>query len=180
MVNYLKKYFNFNIFIISDRDAGLIGCLKSENFKFTKNVLAVSWGTGIALSIFQNNKLYRSANKIAPEFGHTYISDNEKYVCFCGKKGCLNAISGAQAMRNSINKYLKISGDNIESSLNYIKENKDENLNKIFKNSIYYFSKAIANIYTTLDPECLFIWGGMTDVARYFFDDIKNKRENII
>lgn len=87
MVNYLKKYFNFNIFIISDRDAGLIGCLKSENFKFTKNVLAVSWGTGIALSIFQNNKLYRSANKIAPEFGHIYISDNEKYVCFCGKKG---------------------------------------------------------------------------------------------
>ena len=174
MVNYLKKYFNFNIFIISDRDAGLIGCLKSENFKFTKNVLAVSWGTGIALSIFQNNKLYRSANKVAPEFGHTYISDNEKYVCFCGKKGCLNAISGAQAMRNSINKYLKIDGDNIENSLNYIKENKEENLKKIFENSIYYFSKAIANIYTTLDPECLFIWGGMTDVAQYFLDDIKS------
>ena len=152
MVNYLKKYFNFNIFIISDRDAGLIGCLKSENFKFTKNVLAVSWGTGIALSIFQNNKLYRSANKIAPEFGHTYISDNENYVCFCGKKGCLNAISGAQAMRNSINKYLKIRGDNIESSLNYIKENKITNILEIgsaIGYSAIMMAKANKNIKVT-------------------------------
>ena len=173
MINYLKQYFNFNIFIISDRDAGLIGCLKSENYKYKKNVLGLSWGTGVALSIFHDNKLYKSTNKFAPEFGHTYISDNEKYICFCGKKGCLNAISGAQAMRNVINEYLKIDGDNIEESLNIIKNKGDENLVKIFNNSIYYLSKAIANIYTTLDPECIFIWGGMTEVAQYFYDDIK-------
>lgn len=174
LVNYLKKYFNFNIFIISDRDAGLIGCLKSENFKYTKNVLGISWGTGIALSIFQDNKLYKSTNKFAPEFGHTYISDNKKYICFCGKKGCLNAISGAQAMRNTINDYLQMKGDNIEKSLIEVKQNKDEKLKQIFKNSIYYLSKAISNIYSTLDPECVFIWGGMSDVAQYFYEDIKN------
>ena len=36
--------------------------MKSENFKYTKNVLGISWGTGIALSIFQDNKLYKITN----------------------------------------------------------------------------------------------------------------------
>lgn len=174
LVEFLKQDFKFDIFIISDRDAGLIGCLKSEKYKYTKNVLGISWGTGVALSIFQNNKLYKSINRFAPEFGHTYISDSKEYTCFCGKTGCLNAISGAQAMRSTINNYLKTEGDNIEKSLNIIREKKDENLENIFKNSIYYLSKSIANIYTILDPECLFIWGGMTDVAEYFYEDIKS------
>ena len=180
LVDYLKKYFNFYIFIISDRDAGLIGCLKSENYKYTKNVLGISWGTGVALSIYQDDKLYKSVNKFAPEFGHIYISDNKKYTCFCGKRGCLNAISGAQAMRYAINDYLKIEGDNIEKSLIIIKQNKDENLKQIFENSIYYLSKAISNIYTILDPECVFIWGGMSEVAQYFYEDIKNIVNNSV
>lgn len=191
LVQYLKEKFDYDIFIISDRDAGLIGCLKSENYKYTKNVLAISWGTGVALSIFQNNKLYKSTNMYAPEFGHTYISDNKEYKCFCGKTGCLNAISGSQAVKNRINKYLNKDGDNIEKCLKIVKNKQDVEIEKIFANSIYYISKAISNIYNIFDPECVFIWGGMSEVAKYYYNEINeivnesvhkslNKKTNIL
>lgn len=178
---YCENKFNINTFIISDRDAGLLGCLNMVKNKYN-NVIALSWGTGVAISLYLNGELYSSLNNIAPEFGHNYVSDNKNFKCFCGKTGCLNATSGAKILRLKINEILNMSGDNIEYAIKV--SNKNVQIEQILNDAIFYLSKSIANLYNIFEPETIIIWGGMSEFAkdkvRKINEIVKNSVHNSI
>jgi predicted NBD/HSP70 family sugar kinase len=77
---------SFNCFALSERLFGLGKGLQSY--------VCVLIGTGVAAGIVLGGEVYRGANGLAGEFGHTCIEENG-LPCACGNRGCIEAyISG--------------------------------------------------------------------------------------
>lgn len=150
----IEEKYNIKTIVISDRDSGLIGTFINGK---SKNVIGVSVGTGIACSIIMNGKLFVSSYSHAPEIGHSYITDDLEAKCFCGKVGCLNAISGCRAISEKLIKEAKI--DNNEPMRIALKE-KNKKVDSILNKAIFYLAKQISNLCNTIEPEEIIIWGG--------------------
>ena len=77
---------SFNCFALSEQLFGL--------GKGLQNYVCVLIGTGVAAGIVLGGQIYRGANGLAGEFGHTCIEENG-LPCACGNHGCIEAyISG--------------------------------------------------------------------------------------
>jgi len=59
--------------------------------------VCVLLGTGVSAGIVVNGEVYRGADSVAGEFGHTCI-DAEGPVCVCGNAGCLEVYASGSAL----------------------------------------------------------------------------------
>lgn len=65
--------------------------------KGIENFIVVTLEYGIGMGAVINGQLFRGHNGIASEFGHTIVSPGGPQ-CRCGKKGCIEAIVGENAI----------------------------------------------------------------------------------
>ena len=61
------------------------------------NLICMDLGYGIGMGIIHRGALYRGANEVSGEIGHTVV-DASGPVCHCGKKGCLEAVASGKAL----------------------------------------------------------------------------------
>ena len=80
---------DFNCFVLSEQ---LFGYGKGiESF------ICVLVGNGLAAGIALNGEVYRGADSLAGEFGHTCI-DQDGPLCACGNRGCIEALASGSAI----------------------------------------------------------------------------------
>jgi glucokinase len=63
----------------------------------TRNMVFMTWGTGIGGGLILEGRLYHGSNDLAGEVGHTTIVLDGP-VCGCGKRGCLEALASGPAI----------------------------------------------------------------------------------
>ena len=63
-----------------------------------RHLAYLSVGTGIAAGVMLDGRLYRGANGMAGEIGHT-IFEPGGYRCGCGMPGCLEAVAAGPAVQ---------------------------------------------------------------------------------
>lgn len=63
----------------------------------TRNMVFMTWGTGIGGGLILDGRLYRGTNDLAGEIGHTTILLGGP-LCGCGKHGCLEALASGPAI----------------------------------------------------------------------------------
>lgn len=63
----------------------------------TRNMVFMTWGTGIGGGLVLDGRLYRGTNDLAGEIGHTTILLGGP-LCGCGKHGCLEALASGPAI----------------------------------------------------------------------------------
>ncbi|GIV17841.1 MAG: N-acylmannosamine kinase [Armatimonadota bacterium] len=63
----------------------------------TRNMVFMTWGTGIGGGLILDGKLYRGANDLAGEIGHTTVLLDGP-LCGCGKRGCLEALASGPSI----------------------------------------------------------------------------------
>ena len=61
------------------------------------NIAAITIGTGIGCGLVIDGKIFHGGYNTAGEFGHQLI-DPDGYPCNCGRKGCLETVSGGLAI----------------------------------------------------------------------------------
>ena len=61
------------------------------------NFIVVTLEYGVGMGIMINGQLYRGHKGTAGEFGHTTV-DSDGPLCRCGKKGCIEAVAGINAI----------------------------------------------------------------------------------
>jgi predicted NBD/HSP70 family sugar kinase/biotin operon repressor len=61
------------------------------------HVAYVKASTGIGCGLVIDGWLFRGARGIAGELGHTVVNESG-LVCYCGRRGCLETVAGAQAV----------------------------------------------------------------------------------
>ncbi|GMQ59042.1 ROK family transcriptional regulator [Vallitalea sediminicola] len=171
----LKKYLEgiFSLPVYIDNNANI--CVLDEYWygygKGYKNIIYIICNHGVGSGIIVEGNILRGKNSVAGEIGHQKIEQNGR-ICTCGKKGCLEAYCGTEAVettvKDELNKGSKsIITDYVEEDCNQITF---ELINKCASNNDYLCScvldkaeKAlglgISNLINILNPDIIILSG---------------------
>ncbi len=168
----LSKHINTPLMIVNDLTAVSYGEFKMGAGRGSNNMFCVYIGSGIGSALILNKKPYEGSSNVAGELGHIKIRENGR-LCGCGAKGCLEAYTGGNAIRDRLieiaredrNGFLYKETDGKLNKLNYSYVEKgylkqDSVCSAIWTEIRDNLSMAIANVVSVFNPDCLVIGGG--------------------
>ena len=159
--------------------------------KDESNVLYLHLGLGVAIGIVVNGKLFYGKNGFAGEFGHIPFFDNEK-ICFCGKKGCLEAYASATGVARTAKEIISsttkdtvlrnLDIDAITSKDVYdAAEQGDEVAKEIFDFTGTILGQQLADFIAFSAPEAIVMFGGLTKSGHWILDPVvKAMNDNVL
>lgn len=182
-VNFKKilgERFNWECYI--ENDANLVA-LSEHWFGHAKDISTFAVVTvehGIGMGLIVDGELYRGANGIGPEFGHSKVVHNGR-ACRCGQNGCVEAYASDYAILREIDADFSLEAYNtnpqsfhpmIEDATRRALEG-DEELQKIFAEAGRWLGRAMGNLISIMNPPTIFLTGEamragslLTDTAR--------------
>lgn len=173
-----------NILFDNDANAAAWGEYVAGSGKGTKNMIAVTLGTGVGGGIILNGELYEGVNYAAGELGHFVIDFNGK-ECNCGRRGCYEAYASATALieqtkeamkKNPSCALWKIVGGDLERT-----EGKtvfdgiamgDAVANQVFEQYIHYVGVGLVDLINIFQPELICIGGGISKAGEMLLDPL--------
>lgn len=125
-----------------------------------KTVFGVIMGTGVGGGVIIEGKALYGGHGISGEWGHIVVDPNGE-GCYCGRKGCVETIISGPALERF---YEKLSGKSghISEIISRADQDKDALLTK--KRLIEFFGKGLSYVTNILDPECIVLGGGVSNV----------------
>lgn len=175
-----------NILFDNDANAAAWGEYVAGSGKGTKNMIAVTLGTGVGGGIILNGELYEGVNYAAGELGHFVIDFNGK-ECNCGRRGCYEAYASATALIEQTKEAMKkkpscalwkIVGGDLERT-----EGKtvfdgiamgDEVANQIFERYIRYVGVGLVDLINIFQPELICIGGGISKAGEMLLAPLRS------
>lgn len=156
----LKKFCG-KIILQNDAACAALGALSLE--KNIKNLVCFTLGTGLGCGLILNKKLYQG-KEMASQFGHTTIDLNKK-KCNCGNFGCLeNYVSTRGLIKLAKKNNLKVDTYELEK----LARKKNKQALKTYNEFGKFLAIGLVNIANTLDPEVIYLTGGLTNSSRFF------------
>lgn len=184
----LRDAFHKEVFVDNDATAQAISVKLFDKGRKYSNFVYLVVGTGIGGGIFVNDKIYRGGNGYAGELGHTVILTNGP-VCGCGRRGCVESLASGRSLARRATENSKeirnspflssiplerLSAEDIFSG----KELGDPFCTLLVDETIYYLSVAIANYIEELDPEAIFLGGGLMKNDPSLIQELKESVDN--
>jgi predicted NBD/HSP70 family sugar kinase len=180
----------FDIPVFVENDANLV-TLAEHWFGMAKGlenavVVTIEHGTGSGL-IF-NGKLYRGAQGLAAEFGHTKLVFGGP-LCQCGERGCMETHTAAFAI---IHQAAKAGFRIPKGELDYHERSRlvqaiiakaeagDKSMLRIFEQMGRYLGLGIANLVNLLNPQRVVICQGAVRCAHLFEDSLRAVAERMV
>ncbi len=166
--NDLEQILDQKILIENDANCFALAEARLGAGKKSNLVFGVIMGTGVGGGIIIDKEIHHGRINIAGEWGHHCIH-NEGNICYCGKKGCVEAyISGTALEKN----WFELS--NLKQSLpEIIKNLYNPNFKNWKKNFIENFGLSLSNVIDILDPDMIILGGGLSNID-FLYDEGKN------
>ncbi|MDO5971331.1 ROK family transcriptional regulator [Flavivirga aquimarina] len=170
-----------------------LGELKMGIRENQKNFVVINIGYGIASGIVAEGNLLKGYNGFAGEFGHISVDPDSDVQCKCGMYGCLEALAsghriaslGIQELENNRSEMLKeLSGGNKDLITAELVANAalkgDKTSLEIFDKIAEYLCKGIGVIANLLNPETVYIGGGISLNEGLLFKLIEEKKKKYL
>jgi glucokinase-like ROK family protein len=165
---------------------GEINLGKDSNMR---NFAVINIGYGIASGLVIEGKLVKGHSGFAGEFGHISVDPKSKVQCKCGMYGCLEALAsghriaelGRKALKEGASQKLKELTNGIpervtaEMVANAAKAG-DITCMEIYNEITEYLSKGIGVIANLLNPEVVYLGGGISLNGKFLFDLVESKK----
>lgn len=182
---------SYPIFI--DNDATVAGVAEFQIAQKGKyqDAIMITLGTGIGSGILSGGKIVSGAHGIGSEIGHMIVGEG-LYTCNCGQNGCLETFASSTAIIHYA-KYLMSQGH--PTSLNSIVGNDLDSLNgemifqqakagdaisiQVVDRMIRYLAIGIRNLIMVVDPEVVFIGGGLSMAKEFLIDKLQTELNRI-
>jgi predicted NBD/HSP70 family sugar kinase len=159
-----------------------------------KNFAVINLGYGIAAGLVIEGILTKGNSGFSGEFGHITIDRNSPIKCKCGKYGCLEALASGNRIAELGSALIQQNPSGILAKLaDYNPSNVDakmvaEAVNtgdpealKIFQDITDYICIAIGDLVNLLNPESVFVGGGISLSGDFLYDMInKNKNKYLL
>lgn len=182
IVDHIQNQFQLKTTIDNDANNAARGEFFFGSGKGSRNMLAITLGTGVGGGLFLNKKIYHGSAHYAGEIGHM-VSVPDGAKCSCGKYGCLEAYASATAVRD---RGLAEKKRGLSPGLNTLSENKID-AEKIFllaeegddvcKNIVLEAGRAlgiaIGNVINLLNLDSVIIGGGMAAAGNVLLSTVK-------
>ena len=168
----LSRHIDIDIHIVNDLTAVSYGEFRMGAGKNSKNMFCVFVGSGIGSALILNKTPYEGSSNVAGELGHIKIREGGR-LCGCGARGCLEAYTGGNPVRERIIEiaksdkdsffYRAIRGNTEKLNYSFVEKGylkKDAISTAIWEEIRDLLSMAIANVVTVYNPDCVVIGGG--------------------
>ena len=132
-------------------------------------VAGIFLGTGLGNAICIDGKVYKGFSGAACELGHIPVSGLYEN-CGCGKKGCIE-LKACGRLLSTLSGKLGCAVEDV-----FLLHGQHEQV----KDVIYHFALAIATEVSILDPACVLLGGGVTDMPGFPMEEMLNQvRDNV-
>ena len=175
----LSKRLGMDVVVDNDANVAALGEHAFGAGRGINEMLMITLGTGVGGGLILGGKIYRGADGVAGEFGHTVIQQDGP-ICSCGRRGCVESFVGVKAILQIARAKLASRGD---SSLHHIEiENitpKDISLSaqegdrlaiEIFCEVGTYLGIGIANVANFLNIERVVVGGGVAKAGDFILE----------
>lgn len=166
----LEKRFKVKTDVLNDAKCFILGEHKFDAAKGKKNVIGLTLGTGVGGGIIINDELYLGTGS-AGELGHMIIVERGD-LCSCGKKGCLEAYIGKDAI---MNRYEKLTGN--KKDVDEISKEHSKAAKRTLAETGRYLGIGLANIVNIFAPEMIVLGGGISNSKQIISSAIKEMRK---
>jgi len=181
-------------FVLLDNDANL-GALAEHRYgagQGTRDMVYVTFSTGVGMGIIIDGKLYQGYTGTAGEVGHTVVvADGRR--CSCGKRGCLMAYACGIALRDRAWERIQAGEETALRDLAWddpqlisgeliceIALRGDPVAQDLIISTGRYLGICLSTIVQVLNPELIIIGGGLTNMGSMLLDPcMESLRQNI-
>lgn len=141
------------VLLANDADMAGLGEFHRGAGRGTKNMIYITWSTGVGGGLIIDGKLHRGAHGTAGEVGHMII-DPDGPLDSCGQRGCLEAfIGGANLARET---------GHAASELFAEAARGNRHARMVVQRAARYMGMALISLTNLLDPELFVIGGGVS------------------
>lgn len=178
---YFENTFQLPTYILNDANACCVAEWKLGAGRGYKNIIFLTFGTGIGAGLILDSKLYLGTNDQAGEIGHVRIDEEGPFGY--GKNGSFESYCSGAGIKNLA--LIELERGQIKSSKNtllhnYIKEDintalifeladkKDDFCNEIINISAYKLGLGLSILIDILNPELIIIGSIYTRAQKYF------------
>jgi predicted NBD/HSP70 family sugar kinase len=158
-----------------------------------KNFVVIDIGYGIAAAIVVDGKLVYGSQGRAGEFGHFIVDPKSKIQCKCGSYGCLEALASGRHIatlgkelfsKNKSQTLIELCNNDInaiDAKLVFEAARAgDKHANEIVESVTNYLGIGIASLVNLLDPEVIFVGGGISANGDIFMKPLKKTIQNFL
>ncbi len=139
------------------------------------SLIYVTVSTGIGMGIVFGGDIFRGANGVAGEIGHTVVDPNGP-LCTCGRHGCLQALSGGKGLekivKDSLNREIKTKEIIDRAKMN------ERFFSELVTRASRTLGRFLCNLIDSFDPELLVIGGNLGKNPYYFSSIERTIRDN--
>jgi len=124
-------------------------------------VFGVIMGTGVGAGLVLRGEVWGGLQGIAGEWGHHAVFEGRGPLCYCGQRGCLEALASGPALERA---YRERTG--VQRPLEDIAARRDidSDAAAIVESLLATFGRALANVIDVLDPSVVVLGGGLSNL----------------
>jgi glucokinase len=139
--------------LANDADMAGLGEFHRGAGRGTRNMVYITWSTGVGGGLIIDGKLHRGAHGTAGEIGHMIIDPNGP-LDNCGQRGCLEAfIGGANLAKETGHPAAELFAEAARG---------DRHARMVVERAARYMGIALISLTNILDPEMFVIGGGVS------------------
>src|SRR5487761_1009193 len=141
------------VLLANDADMAGLGEVHRGAGRGTRNMVYITWSTGVGGGVISDCKLHRGAHGSAGEVGHMIIDPNGP-LDNCGQRGCLEAfVGGANLARETGHTAAELFGEAAKG---------DAHARMVVERAARYMGFALISLTNVIDPEMFVIGGGVS------------------
>ena len=153
LVAMMSRATGARVQLANDADMAGLGEYHHGAGRGTKNMIYITWSTGVGGGLIIDGKLHRGAHGTAGEIGHMIIDPNGP-LDSCGQRGCLEAFIGGKSIARETG--LTAAELFTAAALG------DRVAGALVEQAARYMGIALISLTNALDPEMFVIGGGIS------------------
>ena len=154
-VRVLGERFGVPAHLENDADAAVLGEAFAGSARSLREVVMLTFGTGVGGGALVGGRVYRGVNGEHPEIGHILV-DPEGPECYCGMRGCLESVASATALAKA--GQAEGFGDVFEKAAAG-----DESASRLVDHAVAAAASAFWTILHTFMPQKVVFGGGLME-----------------
>lgn len=174
------------VFVDNDANAAALGEHLFGVARQAKHFLFIIDGVGVGGGLFLNGNIYRGANGLAGEIGHTSMYVEQTRPCRCGNRGCWENFANESSLYERVRSRLEVGRC---SSITEIIENRSSPLTlslisqaaeagdsetlEALHETGSALGIGVANLVNIFNPEMVIIGGALSMVSKFLLPSIK-------
>lgn len=174
----LHQRFCVPVYVENDANCAAVGEYLAGAGRGSRQMIMVTFGTGIGGGIIFNGKLYLGKNGNSNILGHILIEKDGK-ECTCKRKGCWECYASTKALLMQAKRagvFGNLSDQEIKGQTFFkaLKE-KDETAAAVFEEYADYVAEGIADLINVFDPERIVLGGGISAQGEVLLSPVRKR-----